>query len=99
LGSRRTPIDQWSSGAGQRHDLARPQAQNLRQTEQVRLKMALGTTDSRMEPQNHLVFPCLWFGGRPPHELGIRVTQSPGLRRGHQPVSPRGLARPTTNRL
>jgi hypothetical protein len=48
-----TPTNQWSSGAGQRHDFARPQAQNFRQTEQVRPKMAPGTTDSRVELQNH----------------------------------------------
>jgi transposase InsO family protein len=40
------------------------------------------------------VFPSPWRGGRPPHELRIRVAQGSRLQRGCQPASPRGLAGP-----
>jgi hypothetical protein len=64
--------------------------------------MAPGAASGRVEPQNHPeqghgihpILPSLWRGGCPPHGPGIRVTQSQGLRRGHQPASPRGLAGP-----
>jgi transposase InsO family protein len=61
--------------------ILRSQAQDFRQTEQVRSEMAPGATSGRVEPQNHPeqshmilpVFPCLWRGDRSPHGLGIRV--------------------------
>jgi transposase InsO family protein len=53
---------------------------------------SLRTTPSRATGFTPFFGP--WRGGRPPHGLGIRVAQSPGLRRRCQPVSPRGLAGP-----
>jgi hypothetical protein len=81
LGSRGTPTDQRPSGACQRHDSTRPQAQNLRSAEQVWSEMAPGAAGGRMEPQDHPkqshrvhpVFSGPWRGGRPPHGLGIRI--------------------------
>jgi hypothetical protein len=81
LGGRGASTDQRSSGARQRHDPTRSQAQDFRQTEQVWSQMAPRATSGRVEPQNHPeqrhgihpVFPCLWCGGRSPHGLGIWV--------------------------
>jgi hypothetical protein len=64
--------------------------------------MALRAANGCVEPQDHPkqghwvhpVLPGLRRGGYPHHRLGIRVAQCSGLRRGHQPASSRGLARP-----
>jgi hypothetical protein len=102
LGSCGTPTNQRPSGACQRHDSTRPQAQNFRPAEQVWSEMAPGAAGGRMEPQDHAmkshrvhpIFSSPWRGGRPPHGLGIRIAQSAGLRRRCQSADPRGFAGP-----
>jgi hypothetical protein len=70
------------------HDPTWPEAQDFRPTEQVWSKMDPRAASGCVEPQDHPkqghrihpVLPGLWRGGYPPHRLGIRVTQRPGLR-------------------